>query len=275
MAKKDHSAKRRSLRITLEVTGGVSLLAMQFLMQSPPPATFGFAPETPTLQRFCAPFGDHRQVQLQDGSVIQLNSAACVTTELSDRVRLVGLDQGEAIFVVASDPSRPFVVNTGSISMRALGTQFDVYRKGISTRVAVIEGAVQVASPNMTSHTKVEPLTALEQLDFPDDTTQPMVSSITSRDFARMTAWTHGDIELDNQTLKEALDEFTRYRHIEIVFKDKGIEGIRFASYFHTNGLDSFVALLKLRCIHYEYDKAGQRLTLSTEAGKRAGTSCQ
>lgn len=274
MAKKDQ-AKGPSLRITLEVTGGVGLLVMQFLNPPPPPATVGLSPETPTLERFCAPFGDHREVRLRDGSVIQLNSAACITTELTDGARWVLLEQGEAIFVVAADPSRPFVVTTGAISIRALGTQFDVYRKGISTRVAVIEGAVKVASSSSMSHTEVEPLTALKQVDFRDDTAEPMVSSITFQDFERMTAWTHGDIELANQTLKESLDEFKRYRHIEIVFKDKAIERIRVGGYFHTNGLDSFVELLKFRCIHYEYDKAAQRFTLSTEPGKRAGTACR
>ena len=272
MAKKDQSAKRRSLRIRLEVTGGVGLLVMQFLTQ--PPATFLVPSETQT-SRYCAPFGDHLEIRLQDGSNVQLNSAACVTTELSARARLVGLGQGEAIFQVASDPNRPFVVKTGAISTQALGTQFDIYRRGISTRIAVIEGAVQVTSPNATSRTKVGPLTALKQLDFPDDTAEPMVSSITSHDFERMTAWTHGDIELDNQTLKESLDEFTRYRYIQVVFKDKAIEDIRVGGYFHTNGLDSFVELVNLRCIHHEYDRTAQRLTLSTEPGKRAGTACR
>ena len=276
----EHRSPKR--RIKLQVTVGLGILAMPFLTQLPPlPLTFRGPPETQISQRFCAPFGDHLRVQLHDGSNIQLNSATCVATELSGRARLVKLEQGEAIFHVAADPSRPFVVKTGSITIQALGTQFDVYRKvdvdrkRISTRVAVIEGAVQVASPNTTLGTNAKLLTALEQLDFPDDTAQPMVSSITVHDFERMTAWTHGDIELENQTLKESLDEFMRYRHIQVVFKDKAIEGIRFGGDLHTDGLDSFVALLKFRCIRGEHDKAAHQLTLSTKPGKRAGTACR
>ena len=267
-----------SLQIKLTVAGSLALLVIPFLTQlaSPLLAKFRAPPETQTSQSFCAPFGDHRQVQIQDGSTFQVNSAACVTVEISATTRLVRLASGEAIFRVAPDPSRPFVVETGPISIRALGTQFDVYRKPSSTRIAVIEGAVQVTSPNTTSGASAKPLTVLEQIDVSDDPTRPMVNrDMTSSDFERMTAWVHGDIELDNQTLKESLEEFSRYQHIQINFKEKSIEEIRFGGGFHTNGLDSFVALLKFRCIRSQYDKAAQRITLSTEPGKRAGTACK
>jgi transmembrane sensor len=189
---------------------------------------------------------------------------------------LIRLESGEAIFQVAGDPSRPFVVETGPVSIEALGTKFDVYRKELSTRVAVSEGAVQVSSRGTTSLTNTKPLTILQQIDVPDDTAQPRVRRyITSHDFERMTAWVHGDIQLEGETLKETLGEFARYQHIQVDFRDPGIAEVRFGGVFHTTDVDTLLKLLKLKCIHSEYDKAAQRITLTSETGKRAGTGCQ
>jgi len=54
--------------------------------------------------------------------------------------RNVELIDGQALFEVAKDKTRPFVVRSGATLVRAVGTQFDVYRKRSGTTVTVIEG---------------------------------------------------------------------------------------------------------------------------------------
>src|SRR6185312_13301384 len=96
--------------------------------------------------------------------------------------------------------------------------------------VSVIEGAVQVSPRNQRSPTNTKPLTALEQMDIPDELAQPRKRrSITPTDFGRLTAWTHGDIELQEQTLKEVFAETKRYQHIQVEFQDPAIADIRFS----------------------------------------------
>jgi transmembrane sensor len=91
--------------------------------------------------------GEQRFVKLLDGSTLELNSRSRVRIRFSDRDRDVDLIEGQALFHVAKDPSRPFVVHSGSTLVRAVGTQFDVYRKESGTTVTVVEGRVAVLSP--------------------------------------------------------------------------------------------------------------------------------
>jgi transmembrane sensor len=251
-------------------------LVMLWASRVPPVPTHLRAPSSAqTPQSICVPVGDHKLIELEDSSRIDLNSGACLVTEFSAQKRLITLVSGEAIFQVAHDPSRPFVVATGPIQITALGTRFDAFRKGLSTRVAVIEGAVRISSRDTAWRGSAKPLTVLQEIDVPDDIAQPAVrKQITSRDFERITAWTRGNIELDHQTLREALDEFSRYRYFQFEIRDPNIGELRFSGVFHTTNVGSFLKTLP-KCIHIESDKDRQQLTLSSETGKRAGTACQ
>jgi transmembrane sensor len=66
--------------------------------------------------------------------------------EFSNNERRVELLEGQALFQVAKDKSRPFIVASGEATVRAVGTQFDVYRKDSGTTVTVLEGRVAVYS---------------------------------------------------------------------------------------------------------------------------------
>jgi transmembrane sensor len=88
--------------------------------------------------------GEQRSFSLSDGSTLQLNSLSKVRIRYSAHERSVELLQGEALFHVAKDATRPFNVRSGQTAVRAVGTQFDVYRKGNGTTVTVVEGRVAI-----------------------------------------------------------------------------------------------------------------------------------
>ncbi|MBZ0246715.1 MAG: FecR domain-containing protein [Cyclobacteriaceae bacterium] len=95
--------------------------------------------------------GQKSLIQLQDGSVIRLNSNSEIRyyENFTHDVRTVEL-KGEAFFEVASDPNRPFIVNTENISIKALGTSFNVNAFGESKalRVSLVTGKVEVNIDN-------------------------------------------------------------------------------------------------------------------------------
>jgi len=91
--------------------------------------------------------GEQHTYKLRDGSVVILNTGSRIEVEFSNNIRNVRLVSGEAIFTVEHDLTRPFIVHAGNTTVRALGTTFDVRRRGAgSTDISVVEGAVQVAS---------------------------------------------------------------------------------------------------------------------------------
>jgi transmembrane sensor len=95
---------------------------------------------------YATDIGEHRSLALSDGSTVDLNARSKLRIEFSKDERLVELLEGQALFQVAKDKSRPFIVKSGDATVRAVGTQFDVDRKATGTTVTVLEGRVVVYS---------------------------------------------------------------------------------------------------------------------------------
>ena len=70
--------------------------------------------------------GEQRLVVLDDGSRMTLNTNTRVHVSLGSKQRSVEVQQGEALFEVAKDPQRPFVVHAGGSEVVAVGTVFAV-----------------------------------------------------------------------------------------------------------------------------------------------------
>ncbi len=89
--------------------------------------------------------GEQRSIVLKDGSTVEMNSRSRLRVRFSDAERDIDLIEGQALFQVAKNPLRPFVVGADGTYVRAVGTQFDVYRKTSGTVVTVLEGKVEVS----------------------------------------------------------------------------------------------------------------------------------
>lgn len=88
--------------------------------------------------------GEQRSLTLADGSTIALNARSRVEVRYTEDRRSVELVEGQALFQVAKNPRRPFVVRAGDARVRAVGTAFDVWRGRSGTVVTVVEGRVAV-----------------------------------------------------------------------------------------------------------------------------------
>ena len=75
-----------------------------------------------------------RSVPLSDGSSMTAAPYTKLRHDMGGEQRIITLVQGSAMFRVAKDPSRPFLVNVGSVVVRATGTQFAVAREGARSR---------------------------------------------------------------------------------------------------------------------------------------------
>lgn len=102
---------------------------------------------TPSLlgkQTYATAIGEQRSIKLSDRSMIHLNTDSRVEVRYSESARDIRLLEGEALFTVERDPSRPFRVSASTSVIQALGTQFNVYNRPSGTSVAVIEGVVKI-----------------------------------------------------------------------------------------------------------------------------------
>ncbi|MBL8265651.1 FecR family protein [Steroidobacter sp.] len=167
--------------------------------------------------------GEQMSVKLPDGSMMHLNTNSRATVSFSDHRRLIQLDAGEALFTVQHDTTRPFDVQTAGTRIRAVGTQFNVYRRSGETKVAVIEGVVQV-SPSHPSALPL-PTTAPAAGDTHDASSDERLSAgqgvVVNEDgvadkpevvnVTQVTAWRQRRLVFEWQTLEEIASEFNRY----------------------------------------------------------------
>lgn len=154
--------------------------------------------------------GEQRTVSLQDGSVLYLNTDSRARVRFSGKSREIVLLNGEALFVVSHDPSRPFLVRTDDTVVQAVGTQFNVRRLSSDTRVSVIDGRVKVAREDVraSSADRVEFLAAGEEATISGS--GPIVKAKVA-DISQAVAWRERRLVFKAQTLESVVNEVNRY----------------------------------------------------------------
>jgi transmembrane sensor len=90
--------------------------------------------------------GEQKTQSLPDGSLVAVNVASRLSYDMGGEQRLVSLEEGEAAFVVQSDPGRPFLVRAGDYAIRATGAAFNVRQRGGVVEIGVSDGSVAVAA---------------------------------------------------------------------------------------------------------------------------------
>jgi transmembrane sensor len=160
--------------------------------------------------------GEVREILLADGSVVKLNTNSKVEVRYTEELREVRLLEGEALFDVAKNKARPFVVQAKDTLVRAVGTSFTVsVLAQRAVRVLVKEGVVELKRANAATSTSVR-VSANNQAIAPHGapiTATPIAQSKLTRDLA----WQYGRIAFDDQTLQDAANEYARYSDIQIV----------------------------------------------------------
>ncbi len=185
--------------------------------------------------------GDQMAVKLPDGSVLYLNTHSKAKVSFDDRARKVMLLEGEALFVVERDVSRPFQVIAAGATIQALGTQFNVYRRDDGTRVSVVDGAVRVTSE------KAQGEQALK-LDAGDEAnvTAGQVVRTARPNVQRAVAWRARRLVFQSDRLSDVAREFNRYetRH-PIRLEGEAIENRVVSGVFDADDPDPLIDFLK------------------------------
>ena len=168
---------------------------------------------------------------------------------LSKSVREVDLIDGQALFHVAKDLTRPFIVRSGTAKVRAVGTQFDVYRKGSGTIVTVVEGRVAVlaAAPPLESAPAASSfLAAGDQITVPTDSTSSKVALKPIRtDVAAATAWVQKRLIFEETPLSKVVEEFNRYNTRRLVIVDPQLQSVEISGVYSASDPDSLLGFLR------------------------------
>jgi len=185
--------------------------------------------------------GEIRQMPLADGSRVTLDTLSRVSVSYEPTTRLVRLESGEALFNVAKDPGRPFVVQAGDTRVRAVGTAFIVRRHADgAVEVTVTQGTVDVWRETSVPAAVVRLAAGNRMLATPQSISQPQPLSHAELDGA--VAWETGIIDLNGRTLGDAAAEFNRYNHEAVVISDPQLAAQKVVGRFEAGNPTAFVA---------------------------------
>ena len=176
--------------------------------------------------------GEQRSLTLEDGSMVTLDTRSRIRVRFSARERDIDLLEGQALFRVAKNDRQPFVVQSDAAAVRAVGTEFDMYRQRAGVTVTVLEGRVAVTSSS-SEQRRADDAVLVPAGQHVAVLESAKVTPSAVADVAAATAWTQHRLIFESTPLSAVVEEFNRYNARRLV-----IAAPRLAS-FHVSGVFS------------------------------------
>jgi len=171
--------------------------------------------------------GERRELRLQDGSLLWLNGDTVLSVNYSHNQRSITLYQGEALFEVAKDPSRPFIVHAAQGEVQAVGTRFDVHQHGDKVTVQVSEGVVQLSSGGETLRLPAGQSSAYHLGLAPQMAVEVDAQSVAT--------WQRGKLIFNARPLRDVLAELDRYIPGVLYLTDETLAARRISGIFEVD----------------------------------------
>ncbi|MBO9707470.1 MAG: FecR family protein [Caulobacter sp.] len=182
--------------------------------------------------------GQSFSARLSDGSRLTLDTDSQVRVRFSDGERRIELLRGQALFEVAHNAQRPFIVQAGDTRVRATGTRFEVRKIGQDVRVTLTQGSVEIVDADAKSKAwRLKPgeTLALKPADVASATPMPV-------DVQAATSWTSGALIFQDLPLDQAIAELNRYSRQKMILAQGAPHASRISGVFPTGDNDDFIA---------------------------------
>lgn len=223
---------------------------------------------SPHVQNIATAVAQRRAETLADGTRVELNAHTSLRFENSKSERRVRLGGGEALFSVAKDHSRPFIVETPSGSVRVTGTVFNIRNEPAATHleVTVLEGSVHVRPSALgdSANAGAFSLAAGEQLTAGIRGVD--VQTLSRGTIDDVVAWRDGAVVFKGVPLHEVVARFAHY-HGRRIFVHPSVANESVGGRFGLDDFGAFIAALEVALpVKVAYDLSGA-VTIHPRAG--------
>lgn len=202
-----------------------------------------------------------QEATLPDGSVVALNAGSKLEYLVKGDTREVTLE-GEAFFVVKADPNQPFVITSGKVRTRVLGTSFNIqaYPKDDHISVSVVSGKVEMskAAEKIVLEKGEKGLYNKQQ----GNLSQAVFSDPPS-------AWVNGELNFFHMPLAEVAKVLERSYQVTIDISNNSSKQCEITGKFRINQSIDEVLQLICKTIDATYEVEGSRIRI------QAGKGCQ
>lgn len=208
------------------------------------PATAAGVPQYATTT------GGYQRMTLEDGSVVELNADSEVRVNYTPAERRVRLLKGEAHFIVAKNRERPFWVEAGAVTVRAVGTAFNVRLGTAKIEVLVTEGKVEVdQSAVRTASAKSPGRSLLEAgqllvIQPENPVSRPLPEQVAPDAMRDALAWQDARLKFADTQLGDAVAQFNRHNRVQIELGDAELTSIQIGGAWRAQNVELFVRML-------------------------------
>ncbi|THD57813.1 FecR domain-containing protein [Phenylobacterium sp.] len=191
----------------------------------------GLQPATVTPQIYQTAPGQTRDITLADGTHIRLNAASKITVRLERQARRVEMADAEAVFDVAHDAKRPFLIAVGDRQVRVVGTEFNLRHRADLVDLTVRRGTVEVRPADDLNAAPTRVTVGQELTHTQGQPAQLLKVS----DPAAAFAWTGGQLIYRDQPLSEVAADLTRRFGVPVRLADARVGALRFSGVLVTD----------------------------------------
>lgn len=201
------------------------------------PAMVQEAPEV-VVKEFTATtaWGQKMSITLADGTKVRLNSGSTLRypEKFIANTREVALE-GEAFFEVTKNTKKPFIISSGAIKTKVLGTSFNIntYDNEEDIEVTVATGKVSVASNEEEVF-----LGPSEQGVFNKKEAKITKATI---DINAVLQWKEGILHFEDASLKEVTASLEKWYGVQFVFDNKALEKCRLTATYDNESLHAIL----------------------------------
>jgi transmembrane sensor len=198
-----------------------------------------------TLSDYHTRTGELQNIRLADGSQIILNTNTAISVDYSGSFRRITLHHGQAQFTVATEPDRPFEVESDGLAIRALGTIFEVYHPGSGEiRITVQEHAVTARFQDEVNNFQQIPveIKAGQGLRYHYKGRLPTAEPVN---LTQASAWQQQKLFINDRPLAELVAELDRYRTGRIFIADPSLKNLRITCAFSLARPDETLAKVR------------------------------
>ena len=191
---------------------------------------------------------------LPDGSVITLNkhSQLSYASKFEKDSRTVSL-QGEAFFNITPNKQKPFIIHVRDVTVKVVGTSFNIRNSGTKTEVIVETGVVQVIRNN-----KMVALQPKEKIVIDAKTDDLVKEKVADKLY---NYYRSKEFVCDNTPLWKLVEVLNEAYDADIVIGQKSLRNLRLSTTFNNESLENILNVISLT-FSIEVEHEGNKILL-------------
>jgi transmembrane sensor len=239
--------------------GNVTVIKLEDGQLAYEPSTPNASESSVSYNTISTPKGGQYQLVLSDGTKVWLNaeSSLMFPSEFVKSERKVEL-AGEGYFEVANDKTRPFLVTVNDMSVKVLGTHFNVsaYTDEKSIKTTLLEGSVE-----MRNNGKFVMLKPGEQGRLQVESKALQITR--NVDLDETMAWKNNEFVFNETELKDAMRQLSRWYNIKIQYDDEMAPVYLYGSISRNKGLAEVLKIMETSGLKFKIERVGSENKLT------------